>query len=105
MGRKRSENGRQGRKTEDWQTGDGKERRESIGGRTSRQRWGNGEAEMGKWAGGEGKWAGGEGEMGRQGGEDGQATFGLPLRGSASTRSVELPKSRGSTGTLRFPDF
>ena len=98
MGRKRSENGRQGRKTEDWQTGDGKERRESIGGRTGRQRWGNGEAERGKWV-------GEEGEMGRQGGEDGQATFGLPLRSSASTRSVELSKSRGSTGTLRFLDF
>ena len=69
MGRKRSENGRQGRKTEDWQTGDGKERRESIGGRTGRQRWGNGEAEMGKWV-------GGEGEMGRRRGGNGQARRG-----------------------------
>ena len=66
MGRKRSENGRQGRKTEDWQTGDGKERRESIGGRTGRQRWGNGEAERGNGQAERGKWAGKEGKMGRQ---------------------------------------
>ena len=58
MGRKRSENGRQGRKTEDWQTGDGKERRESIGGRTGRQRWGNGEAERGNGQARRGRWAG-----------------------------------------------